>query len=160
MLRALGWTVDTVYEHPPLATEKDDSRILAWAHSHQMVMITFDSLGGEAYLRVTRELQRNGGKLIQIGGGPNQPPMRAVGKLLYHHDKWYSFFNEHDGRVNIHDLQRYKEIDRANLTSDIATLEDEQFEQYLEKKREERRRPRKTRQRRIPPEQKTLGNSA
>lgn len=161
MLRKLDWEVATVYEHPPLDLEKDDSQILSWATRHGLILITYDKLRGDAHLRIGRELRRNGGHLIGIGGSPSQPPERSVGKLLFHHDKWSAFFADSEGKVNLHNLQNYKPIKRDDMIEEsVALLNDKQFEAYLEKRMKAKTKPIKKRARKIPSEQYSLPSGA
>lgn len=49
------------------------------------------------------EVFENGGQVIQITGGPQQPLTTSLGKLLVHRTEWLKFFAEHeDGLVKIH----------------------------------------------------------
>jgi hypothetical protein len=70
MLRQLEWDVETVYGHNR-GTEKDDAKLVAFAHSIGRVFITFDKLRRDVGFQVAEEMQRNGGKVISIGGGPS-----------------------------------------------------------------------------------------
>jgi hypothetical protein len=38
-----------------------------------------------------------------VGGGPDQPPERAIGWLLFHYPEWYPFLEQQEGRVHISD---------------------------------------------------------
>ena len=45
------------------------------------------------------EVYHNGGKIIQIGGGPDQDPYKSLAKLLMHMQEWLEWFKENDGIV-------------------------------------------------------------
>ena len=159
MLRLLEWHVETVYDHG-WETEPIDARLLAKARNHGFTLVTFDKFRGQSGAEIAGEMRERGGKLIRIGGGPEQPPARSVGKLLFHQDKWEPFLQKEDGRVNIGDIKEdsCQLLSRAKLIANFGVRRQRQFEKYLEGKEEKRRQPPKRRPRKkIPEEQANLG---
>ena len=154
ILRQLGWDVRTVYDQGT-AREKQDYLHVQQATSLGRIFISFDYLRGESGAKVARELASNGGRVIKIGGGPDQSPLRAVGKLLFHHPDWEPFFRENDGFVDISDIKRNP---RCYLPAAYLQRTDptgaQQFIEYLQRRqerREERQRQPRARRPQIRP---------
>ena len=145
MLRLLEWDVETVYDRG-LGTEKSDAKLVAFAHASGRVFITFDKLRRDVGFEVAREIQQHGGKVISIGGGPEQPPERAVGKLLFFQSIWLPFLQEHDGRAWIRDI---KHDCLLTLAADMRTSREvskqPNFAPYLRERETARKRPPKPR---------------
>jgi hypothetical protein len=148
ILRKLEWDVETVYEHK-LGTEKNDANILAYAHSIGRVFLTFDKLRKDVWIEITAELVTNGGKLIVIGGGPEQPPERAVGKLLFFQEVWLPFLEGEDGRARIRDIKQTCTLTRASemrTSKEISRVPN--FDEYLRRREVARKTPVKRKPRR------------
>lgn len=147
MLRALGWTVNTVYEFG--IEHMDDAALVAWAREHGFTFISFDKFRGETRARVHEELRLRGGKVIVIAGGPAQPVERAVGRLLFHYPEWYPKLSNEDGRIQIGDLSaslRWESRARLQETQVGVKFVAEQLESYLQQ-RTAGQPPRRTRRR-------------
>jgi hypothetical protein len=141
MLRAIGWEVHTVYEQG-IEREKRDEILVAFARAMGCVFITFDDLRGAAGVAVGREVKRRGGKVIVIGGGPDQPPERALGRLLFHWPEWHPFLEKHDGRVNISDTKHSaKLLPRSKMQAEIRPTGHPAFDRYLVERVQARTRP-------------------
>ena len=148
MLRALDWHVETVYEHG-LAAEPADERLVAWAREHGFVFLTFDQFRGMTRPRVMTELHERGGKVLQVLGGPEQPPERAVGRILFHHPDWSAWLEGQDGLAVIGDIRRNPRFFSVSELRVEAHAEPErQFEPYLRKQAEAKTQPLKPRARR------------
>ena len=159
-LRLLGWDVVTVYQYD-LQYEKDDAVILRKATELDRILITFDYLRGEQGVRIARELRDQGGQLIRISGGPDQPVLRALGKLLFHHERWLPWFAANEGRVVISDTRQVPSFTlRSDLSVNVQVLREPPFESYLEQKESARTKPRKARVRRrkVATQESLLGN--
>ncbi|MCH7577096.1 MAG: DUF5615 family PIN-like protein [Chloroflexi bacterium] len=146
MLRDLGWDVETVYEHG-IAQEKDDGVLVAFARTFDLVFVTFDLLQKEPGARVNREIRERGGKVITIFGGPDQPPERALGRLLFAHPDWYPFLEKHDGRVDIRDLKNPKLLSRSKLRGGVRGTGEKQFNEYVDKREAAKKQPIRRRRR-------------
>jgi hypothetical protein len=103
-LRALGYDVAWVAEMPELRSA-DDATVLTAARAEGRVLLSFDLFRGQTRRRVYEELVTNGGKIVTIAGGPEQPSSRSVGKLLYHSERIESLLGASDGRIHIGDLR-------------------------------------------------------
>lgn len=162
MLRAIGWVVETVYEHG-LDREKDDARLVAWAREHGFVFLSFDEFRGQTRVSVAEELRERGGRVITVGGGPDQPPERALGRLLFHYPEWFPFLQANEGRVHISDTKHNcRTYPRDAVTAEIHVSREPQFQAYLDRREAARQtpRPRRNRTRKTPTEQHDLPTDA
>jgi hypothetical protein len=148
MLRALAWHVETVYEHG-LGAEPADERLVAWARELGFVFLTFDYFRGTTRPRVMAELREQGGKVLQVLGGPEQLPERAVGRLLFHYQDWFPHLDTQDGLAVISDIRHNcKFFPAAELHAEARVEPERQFEGYLQQRQEAKSRPMKPRARR------------
>ena len=92
-----------------------DAEQLATAKGLDRVLFTFDDFKGRDGAQVAAELQLNGGWIIQVSGGPEQLPYRALAKLLWHYDQWTEFLRDQYGVVRLRDLRQ---------TPDLFTVEE------------------------------------
>ena len=156
-LRLLGWDIARAQDHNQDA--KADESVLHVATSLNRVLITFDYFRPPTRVRVATELRDYGGRVIRIGGGPDQATERAIGKLLFHHPDWHPWLEANEGKVEIRDItQKLTLRSRSDIHAEIRHVDGDQFEPYLDHKKELRKRPlnRKPRKRKIAPEQKHL----
>ena len=134
MLRALGWQVETVEEHG-IADSSPDEWLVAWARERGFVFLTFDAFSGMTRAKVMAELRGNGGKVLQVHGGPEQPPERAVGRMLFHYPEWFPWLKEHDGLATLSDIKHNCKLFPAkDLGSQMRTLPEPPFDRYLEQR--------------------------
>jgi len=136
-LRALDFDVATVYELK-LENEKQDSRLVAAARAFERVFITFDQLKNDSGLQVARELRQRGGHVLRILGGPDQDPMRAVGRFLFWLPDWMPDLERESGYGTINDLKNNwvwwspdDLIQRRVPQQAIEFRDPHYFEQYL-----------------------------
>ncbi len=131
LLRALGWDVRTVYDEGTEG-EKEDYRHLINARGQDRVLLTYDYLKGESGAKVAAELLLRGGRIIQIRQGPEQPLLRAVGRLLFHHPDWYPFLQRNHGVALISDI-RYncRLFTPEQYSQTISSVARPHFEEYL-----------------------------
>jgi len=156
-LRALGHHVESVRDYG-LEREKDDASLVAWARMYGFVFLTFDELRGEQGHRVNYEIRQYGGKVVHVGGGPQQPPERAVGRILYHWPEWFEFLAAQDGRADLHDVKNPCKLSpRSSLRETVVDTGARHFDEYLQRIEEAKSRPLKPRRRKRPdPRQKGL----
>jgi hypothetical protein len=148
LLRKLEWDIETVYQHN-MGAEKNDANILAFAHSVGRVLITFDKFRKDVRYEIAAELMVNGGRVILIGGGPEQPPERAAGKLLFFQDLWLPFLEKNDGRAWIRDIKQDCVLTRASeMRSSKEISHHPNFDEYLQRRQAARKAPVKRRPRR------------
>jgi hypothetical protein len=80
-LKAIGFRIVLVVEHPEIDV-RDDTALLRYARRHQMILLCHDKHDANSTPPSWYpELARNGGRVIEIGGGPQQPALRAVGNM-------------------------------------------------------------------------------
>ena len=82
----------------------DDTAIVKWARKHKRFLVCHDRFRDkQTRLKLYFEVYENGGRIIQIAGGPQQPVLMSLGKILVHRAVWLAFFKEHeDGLVVVH----------------------------------------------------------
>lgn len=145
MLRGIGWDIATVQQHN-LESVDDDAILVAAARKMNRVLLSFDYMKGMQRVSVADELRNNGGRLIRVGGGPDKPAERSVGKLLFHYETWYPWLEVNEGRVEIADIkQRCSMIHRAEIRAGVRQVDTPPFDPYLEAKKERRKAPIKRR---------------
>lgn len=83
-----------------LSEGANDWDVLAEARRRRRVLVCFDKHADQR-TRYTwsEQLETRGGRVIQISGGPEQPPIEAAAKVLIHYEAWQAFFNEQDTAV-------------------------------------------------------------
>jgi hypothetical protein len=106
LLRRVDWDVRTAYEEGTEG-EADDSRHIIHSRDLERVFMTFDLLRGQSGARVAAELILRGGKVVQIRNGPEQPLMKALGRLLFHYPEWQPFLVKRDGVAVVSDIRNH-----------------------------------------------------
>lgn len=160
LLRKLDWDIRTVYEEG-MGDEADDSRLIVHSRSLERVFLTFDLLRGESGARVAAELVLHGGKVIQIPQGPDQPLLRALGRLLFHQPEWQRFFASEDGVAVLSDVRNpCKLYTPQEYSQTIHRIARPHFDEYMQHWEEKRTLPPSRRRRSSPPEQSTLFDDA
>lgn len=157
MLRELGWDVARAQDHNQ--DGKSDETVLSTATSLNRVLISFDYFRPPTRVRIATELRDRGGRVIRIGGGPDQGPERALGKFLFHYAEWCPWMEANEGKIEISDIaQKLKMRARDDIHVEIRRVDGTQFDDYLEDKAKARKRPlnRKPRRRKTPSEQKHM----
>ena len=131
LLRKVDWDIRTVYEEA-MEGEADDCNLLIRARDLGRVFITYDLLRGRSGARVAAELVSHGGKIIQIRGGPDQPFMRSLGRLLFYHQDWQPFLANNDGVVVISDIRNpCKLMTTSEYVQTSHKIDRMHFEEYL-----------------------------
>ena len=148
LLRRIGSDVRTAYEEGTEG-EADDSRHIIHSRNLGRVLLTFDTFRAESGARVAAELLLRGGKVVQIRGGPDQPLMKALGRLLFHQPEWQPFLATRDGVAVVSDIRNHcKPYTPHEYSQTIRKLDRPHFDEYLRYWEEKgiappRRRPRK-----------------
>lgn len=156
LLRKVGWDVRTVYEEGTEG-EADDSRHIIRSRSLARVFLTFDTFRAESGARVAAELVLRGGKVIQIRGGPQQPLMKALGRLLFHYPEWHPFLAREDGVAVVSDIRHPCRLyTPADYSQTIRKLDRPHFDQYLRYWEEKGIMPPRRRSRKSPPQQSQM----
>ena len=147
-LKQLGHEVTTAVEQN-LHQEKVDAKLVARAHLLGAVFLTFDDLRAQSGMEVAREIAGNGGKVIRIGGGPDQPDEKALGRLLFHWPEWHPKLEKRDGLVEISDIkQKIRWYPRGRIRMRVRPVDRPAFDEYLREREAARKKPLKRRRRR------------
>jgi len=100
-LQALGLNV--VFAHDIEADVTDDRALLRWARRHKRILVCHDrhkDIRTKQFLMP--EIYNHGGRILRIGGNPDQHPFLAVGKVLVHYVGWEQFFSASHGICTVH----------------------------------------------------------
>ena len=160
LLRRVGWDVRTVYEEETEG-EADDSRHIIYARSLERVFMTFDLLRGQSGARVAAELILRGGKVIQIRNGPQQPLMRALGRLLFHYPEWQPFLAKTDGVALVSDIRNpCRMYTPRQYSQSIRNIDRPHFDEYLRGWEAKGGLPTRRRRRKSIPQQAQMFNDA
>ena len=145
-LRRLGFDLLAFHDDPELAGLRDDVDILKSARRHRRVFLSVDLFRGDTGKRMQDEVSRRGGSVIKVGGGPEQPMTRFLGKVLIHQEHWEPFLLDGHGWVHIQrgdsgrcSMTRPKDLDR------MAWIETEQGRRYVSVRDAARTGPPRTR---------------
>lgn len=105
----------------------DDTALLRWARRRRYILVRHDKTRDKrTRLELYPEVYHHGGKIIRIGGGPDQDALIATGKILVHLDEWQEFFEENDGMVVVHKQGMRKLPSHALYAQVQGTLDAEQ----------------------------------
>ncbi len=97
-LTAIGF--DVVFATRVDVDIRDDTEVLKWARRHRRIMVCHDKFrDGQTRMKLYREVYDNGGRIIRIGGKPDQHPLTSLGKIVVHRQDWMDFFSENVGMV-------------------------------------------------------------
>lgn len=138
----------TVYDEG-VHQEKVDAILIGYARGLNRIFLSYDELKAQSGAEVAAELTLRGGKVIQIRGGPEQPTLRALGRLLFHHADWYSFLENNDGIAIISDIKRDPKLltpDKYSQT--FGRTNRVHFIDYMQAWHDKQRAPVRTRARR------------
>jgi hypothetical protein len=141
-LRRLGFDLLAFHEDRELSRLSDDVEILKWARSHQRVFLSVDLFRGDTGKRMQDEIARRGGRVIKVGGGPEQPMTRFLGKVLIHQERWEPFLLGGHGWVHIQSGDSGKcRMDRPEDLDRMVWTETEQGRRYVSERDAARRGP-------------------
>ena len=119
-LTAIGF--DVVFATQVDVDIHDDTAILKWARRRRRIMVCHDKFrDGQTRIKLFQEVYTNGGRIIRIGGKPDQPPLTSLGKILVHRRDWLDFFSENDGMVLVH-MTGMKKMPREELLRQIQKV--------------------------------------
>ena len=131
LLRKVDWDVRTAYEEGTEG-EADDSRHIIHSRNLGRVFLTFDTFRAESGARVAAELILRGGKIVQIRGGPEQPLIKALGRLLFHHPEWQPFLAREDGVAVVSDIRNHCKLYTPHeYAQTIRKLDRPHFDEYV-----------------------------
>ena len=120
----------------------DDVACLVWAREQGGILLSADQFTkgknerGFTPALMAEELRENGGSVLTIGGGPQQPVWRLVAKILYWFEDFQNWFATGSGKYHIGSLNPESVTRRRphELTRGIAQLGVAQGSEYLEHK--------------------------
>ena len=90
-----------------LSTEEDvnvrsDVAVLQWARERDRMLVCHDKhRDGHTRIRLFEEIHSNGGRILRIGGRPDQSPITSTGMIMVHRQQWMLFFEEHQSGIAI-----------------------------------------------------------
>ncbi len=113
-LRSLGF--DVLFAPQVDVNIHDDTEIVKWARMRRRYFVCHDRFkDGQTRVKLYFEVYKNGGRIIRIGGAPQQDLLSSLGKILVQRRHWLEFFKEHsDGMVVVHE-QGMREFTRDDL---------------------------------------------
>ena len=156
MLRRIGWDVRRVQDEGT-QDEKDDAKHLIMAREQGRIFLTFDVLTGEEAARIAAELVLNGGKVLEIRRGPDQPFMKSLGRLLFHYPEWEPFLSRNEGLVSISGLgNNSKVFTPSQYSQTIRASARHHFEEYIKKWEDKAIQPPRRMQPKPPPEEQAI----
>lgn len=99
-LEAVGF--DVVLSIEEGINVRNDVAVLQWARDRDRVLVCHDKhRDGHTRMRLFEEIHANGGKILRIGGRPDQSPITSTGMIMVHRQQWLSFFAEHQSGIAI-----------------------------------------------------------
>ncbi len=142
LITNIGWDVRTSLEEGRARDIEDhvwsrqsDAEQLAIARDLDRILISFDQFKGKDGAEVAAELHLNGGWIIQIASGPDQPIYRALAKLLWHYDQWTTFLGTQHGAVLLRDLRQNPDVytvEAYRATKLISDSTRHYFDEYMD----------------------------
>lgn len=100
-LSAVGF--DVVLATEVGANVRNDVLLLRWATDNHRILVCHDKHRGNTRMQLTEEICERGGRIIRIGGRPDQHPVTSAGLIMVHRAKWLEFFEEEgDGVAVVH----------------------------------------------------------
>ena len=113
-LEALGF--DVVLATQVEVDVTDDVEVLRWARRRRRILVCHDKhRDADTKIRMAQEIYEHGGKVVRIGGAPNQPPLTSTGKVVVHRTNWRRFFDQNGNGIVLVHMQGMKEMTREYL---------------------------------------------
>jgi len=99
-LEAVGFDVVLSIEED--VNVRSDVAVLQWARDRDRMLVCHDKhRDGHTRMRLFEEIHANGGRILRIGGRPDQRPITSTGMIMVHRQQWLSFFAEHESGIAI-----------------------------------------------------------
>ncbi len=99
-LEAVGF--DIVLSTQENVNVRSDVDLLRWARERGRILVCHDKhRDGQTRMRLFGEIYVNGGKILRIGGRPDQSPITSAGMIMVHRQQWLEFFEEHQGGIAV-----------------------------------------------------------
>ena len=129
-IKELGVTWEATSIHDIGRSGLVDRDQLIYARSNGFVLLTCDRYPHQDGQALRTELLANGGKMIQIRGGPAQPSQEAVAKLLMHFGKWLERAAMKDGIATFQAANTFRFRPRAEFSRKSMPTGREQLTEY------------------------------
>ena len=94
---------------------RSDLALLQWATSNERILVCHDKHRCHTRMQLTEEICERGGRIIRIGGRPDQHPVTSAGMIMVHRAKWLEFFQEEGDGIAIVHPSGFKVMTQANL---------------------------------------------
>ena len=96
------------------------------------MFLSVDLFRGDTGKRMQDEVSRRGGMVVKVGGGPEQPLTRFLGKVLIHQERWEPFLLDGHGWVHIQSGDSGKcRMTRPGDLDRMVWIETEQGRRYV-----------------------------
>ena len=148
-LESIGF--DVLFAPKVTVNIRDDTAVLKWARRRRRILVCHDRFkDGQTRTKLFFEIFQNGGRVIRIGGGPQQSIQSSLGKILVQRRHWLDFFAEHEhGMVVVHE-QGMRKLTREDLYRQLQGVLVDPVAALERPKKPRKYRPRK---REVPPAQ-------
>ncbi len=143
ILSSIGWDIREAVFMDRLRAADDVGVVLRYAKRSQRVLLSADMFEDRGTRTALREDIRRSkrGRVISVGGGPQQSWEKIVAKLLYHREEFETFFSGSHGIVQVGNLKpetlRMQRPEQINL---LKTKPVQQGEKYLKRPHQPRLR--------------------
>lgn len=124
----LPWRAQTVFDIGRTGLEDVDQ--LVYARLNGCILLTCDRYRDYGGQRVRNELLNNGGKIIQILGGPQTPIHQFLSLLMVHYEKWCEHFERSDGIFIVNSVRRVRFRTPSEFSTEASSTGGEQLTGY------------------------------
>lgn len=126
----LGLRIQATSVHEIDRSGLTDKEQLVFARANGYVLLTCDMYRHRDGQELRAEFATNGGRIIQIRGGPAQPIQEAVAKFLIHYGKWEKEHSDVDGITTFQGANPFRYRNRDQFTPSLARTLDQQLTGY------------------------------
>ena len=107
-----------------------DKEQLIFARENGFVLMTCDQYRHQDGQALRAELLTNGGKIIQLRGGPEQPAHQAVAKILMHFSAWREKFSMENGVATFQAANAFRFRNPSRFAHNMSQTGEEQLIEY------------------------------
>ena len=129
-IEELGLRLDATSVHDIGRSGLTDKEQLIFARNDGYVLLTCDRYRHRDGQELRAEFATNGGRIIQIRGGPAQPIQEAVAKFLINYGKWKMQHSNADGITAFQGANPFRFRNPEQFTPSLAFTGDQQLTGY------------------------------
>ena len=129
-IEELGLQLDATSVHDIGRSGLTDKEQLIFARTNGYVLLTCDRYRHRDGQELRAEFATNGGRIIQIRGGPAQPIQEAVAKILINYGKWKGKHSKVDGITTFQGSNPFRFRSPEKFTPSLAYSGDQQLAEY------------------------------